>query len=658
VSKTTQADRTVSLSKSAQARAHDRRLGAWDVLVLSAWCGVVGGLLEVGTRVACTYIDPANRLYMFSRHFVWLVPLSTLLLFLGMGFFLAIGTRLWPRRGAWFCARFICFWALLPSLMAASPRIYPAAWVILALGTASLIAQLFERHVTGLRRRLLWSFPVLLMSVLILAMLVVGKAWLKEWREANRPPPPNGSPNVLLVVLDTVRADRLSLYGYERPTTPALERLAKRGIRFDAARATAPWTLPSHASFFSGRWAHELDVQWLTRLRGNFPTLSEYLGSRGYATAGFVANTLYCSYETGLDRGFTHYEDYVLEQLMPLRMAWLVDHVLQMVSELGVFVGRTFDIGPFRPMHESWFASLFVVEHRKDAESIRRVFVDWLAQRRQPARPFFAFLNFYDAHAPYVLPRGAEYRFGLKPRRAADFIFLAEYWDSIDRRTLRPAYRRLALDSYDNCVAYLDEQLGRLFDELQDRGLLDSTLVIVTADHGEGLGEHDLYDHGESLYRNEIRVPLLIVPPDRKKTQAVVPDSVSLRDLPATIVDLVGLRDGAPFSGRSLARFWHDSPSRTDADTADGALSELPRPNPFNPNQGRSPGHRGPLISVGDGDFVYIRNERDGTEEFFNERNDPGELHNLAHVAAMQPMLDRLRRRLDRMKTNPPQSLP
>jgi arylsulfatase A-like enzyme len=200
--------------------------------------------------------------------------------------------------------------------------------------------------------------------------------------------------------------------------------------------------------------------------------------------------------------------------------------------------------------------------------------------------------------------------------------------------------------------------LGRLFDELQDRGLLDSTLVIVTADHGEGLGEHDLYDHGESLYRNEIRVPLLIVPPDRKKTQAVVPDSVSLRDLPATIVDLVGLRDGAPFSGRSLARFWRDSPSRTDADTADGALSELPRPNPFNPNQGRSPGHRGPLISVGDGDFVYIRNERDGTEEFFNERDDPGELRNLAHVAAMQPMLDRLRRRLDRMKTNPPQSVP
>ncbi|MBV8217148.1 MAG: sulfatase-like hydrolase/transferase, partial [Solirubrobacterales bacterium] len=90
--------------------------------------------------------------------------------------------------------------------------------------------------------------------------------------------------------------EQKSSYGYERPTTPTLERLAQQGIRFDEARATAPWTLPSHASFFTGRWPHELDVRWLTPLRGQSPTLAEYLGSRGYATAGFVANTTYCSY--------------------------------------------------------------------------------------------------------------------------------------------------------------------------------------------------------------------------------------------------------------------------------------------------------------------------------------------------------------------------
>jgi Sulfatase len=97
---------------------------------------------------------------------------------------------------------------------------------------------------------------------------------------------------------------------HERSTTPALERLALRGIRFAEARATAPWTLASHATMFSGRLPDDLNVHWQTPLRRDFPTLAEYLGSRGYATAGFVANTEYCSYDTGLDRGFTHYDDY------------------------------------------------------------------------------------------------------------------------------------------------------------------------------------------------------------------------------------------------------------------------------------------------------------------------------------------------------------
>ena len=619
--------------------------------MLSAWCGLASGLLEVATRVLCRYVDPTNRLYMLSRHFVWLAPLSTLLLFSGVGLFLAIATKLWPRRVAWFCPRFICFWAVLPALVVASPRIYPAAWVVVAVGIASLLAPLLERHVAGLSRWLFWTFPVLLGSVLVLMTLVVGADRLKAWREASRPLPPVRSPNVLLVVMDTVRADHLSVYGYERPTTPTLERLAKRGIRFDNARATAPWTLPSHASFFSGRWPHELGAEWLTPLNGDFPTLAEYLGSRGYATAGFVANTLYCSHETGLDRGFAHYEDYLLEGLMPLRMAWLVDHAMRLVAEWGGYVGRTFDVGPFRPTQGSWIASLFVVNGRKEAGSINRGFVNWLAQRRGPSRPFFAFLNYFDAHAHYVLPRGAEYRFGLKPRKTADFTFLIEYWDSVDKLSLRPVYRRLAHDCYDNCVAYLDERLGELFDGLQKSGVLDQTLVIVTADHGEGLGDHDLFDHGESLYRNEVRVPLLIVLPARNQSQGVVGDTVSLRDLPATIVELVGLSDGAPFSGQSLARLWRDSSSRPAADATEGALSELPLPNPMNPNQGRSPAYRGPLVSLADGDFVYIRNEGDGTEEFFNDRDDPGELRNLADDAATQPMLERFRQRLDRIKS-------
>ena len=113
-----------------------------------------------------------------------------------------------------------------------------------------------------------------------------------------------------MIVWDTVRADHLSLHGYGRPTTPNLERLAARGVRFNLAFSTSSWTLPSHASLFTGRWPHELRVDWTVPLGNDFPTLAEYLGAQGYDTAGFAANVDYCSRETGLARGFVHYEDY------------------------------------------------------------------------------------------------------------------------------------------------------------------------------------------------------------------------------------------------------------------------------------------------------------------------------------------------------------
>ncbi len=438
------------------------RLRPLDVLILSAWCGLAGGLLEVGARVVCKSLIATNRLYLMSRHFVWLTPLSNLIFFAVLGLFLALAAKLWPRFGGWTAPRLIGLLAILPVLVVMVPQIYPLAWAILALGIAIRLAALLERHATGLRRRLLLSFPGLLAIVLILAGWDIGGQWLAERREAGRPLPPGDPPNVLLITLDTVRADHLSLYGYRRPTSPVLERLARWGVRFDAARASAPWTLPSHATMFTGRWHHELSVNWMTPLDGKRPTLAEYLGAHGYATAGFVANTLSCSYDTGLSRGFTHYEDYLLEKLVPFRTAWLVDHFLQVVSDVGVFVGRTFDIGPFRPLHGSWFSSLFVSEPRKDAGSINLAFVDWLSRRRQPDRPFFAFLNYYDAHAPYVLPEGAGYRFGLKPRRAADLIFLMEEWETIDKRNVRPVYLQLARDSYDNCLAVPGRATGRI----------------------------------------------------------------------------------------------------------------------------------------------------------------------------------------------------
>jgi arylsulfatase A-like enzyme len=622
-----------------------------DILILSAWCGLAGGLVEVAARIVGKTFFATNRLYMMSRHFVWLAPLANLVFFLLLGLLLAVLTSVRPRVGRWAGPRIVLFLAILPSLIVLAPKIYETAWMVFAIGAAVRLAPLGERHAAGLRRRLLATLPALLGGVLVLAGWRLGGGWLAERVEAGRPMPPRDSPNVILITMDTVRADHLSLYGYGRRTSPVLEGLARSGIRFDEARAAGPWTLPSHASLFTGRWPHQLGVDWNVPLDARAPTLAGYLGSRGYATAGFVGNTTECSYDNGLDRGFAHFEDYILESIQPLRTAWLVDRTVRILTDAGLYVGREFGVGPLRPLHESWLSPYVVESRRKDAGSINRAFLEWLSRRPQPNRPFFAFLNYYDAHAPYVLPAGAEYRFGLAPRRAADFIFLMEAWESVDKVGLSPTYLALARDSYDNCVAYLDRYLGELFRVLQESGVLDRTWLIVTADHGEGLGEHDLFDHGESLYRPEIRVPLLILPPAGRRSARIVRHAVSLRDLPATIVDVLGLAHGSPFPGDSLAGLWRESLPGSGSARPGGVLSELPRPNPYDPNHGRSPAYRGPLASVADGDFVYIRNHGDGGEELYDELEDPDEARDLSREPAKRPILERLRRRLDELES-------
>jgi arylsulfatase A-like enzyme len=644
VSPTTDAKKTISSPSTAQAVNRRSRLGALDVLVLAFWCGLAAGLLEVCTRVLCRAINPVERLYLMSRHFVWLTPLTNLILFVGLGLCMAAMTRIWPRVGGWVGPRLICALSMLPMLMVARPRIFPEAWFILAVGIATRLVPLFEHRRVVVRRRLIQTFPALLGVVFILAGIVIGGDWLKAHREAGRAQPPTDSPNIILIVLDTVRADHLSLYGYERSTTPTLERLAKHAVRFDAARATAPWTLISHASLFTGRWPHELDVEWLTPLRKNYPMLAEYLGAHGYATAGFVSNVMYCSYDTGLDRGFTHYEDYVLEKLSPFRTSVIVEEALTGL----VSVGSRQDTGVLRAAQE-WLRPLFRYAIRSDARSINRRFLTWLDRRSDPRRPFFVFLNYFDAHSPYEVPWNADQRFGRRPVTADELQIIYGQWTAIDKLQLPRDYLNLARNCYDSCLAYMDEEIGRLCDELDRRGVLEKTWVVITSDHGEGLGEHDLFEHGESLYSTEIHVPLLIVPPSHIKSEGVVPETVSLRDLPATVVDLAGNANKSPFPGRSLSSFWVSSRERA-VEIANDVLSELPSPSPNDPSHGRSPGRRGPLVSLTEGDLLYIRNEGDNDEELYDVRADPRELTNRVRSVEMGPALRRFREHVARLK--------
>ncbi len=195
------------------------------------------------------------------------------------------------------CAR------ILPSFLVAGEGIYDLAWFLSAWGLAVQVAPRLERHRERFGRVAAFGFPVLVAIEIALVGFVFRRKWLKQSRETARAFRKVGAKNVVLVTLDTVRADRLSLYGYPRPTSFTLEEIAKRGIRFDRALATAPWTLASHGSVFTGRLPHELKANWLAPIDASFPTLASYLADRGYATSGFVANTLYCRYDTGSPRG-------------------------------------------------------------------------------------------------------------------------------------------------------------------------------------------------------------------------------------------------------------------------------------------------------------------------------------------------------------------
>jgi arylsulfatase A-like enzyme len=572
-------------------------------LLIASWFGLLTGLIEVAILVSGKLFF--HKLLLMSPHVVWMAPLTDLILFGIIGIVLFLVQR-WLRIVSEpviiFIFAFLSFLGL--GLMFTWLQHYAA--LLLAAGLAVQTARLSRAHPAGFRwlvRRT--TAPMLALTILMAAGMYGWQLFSERRAMANLKSTPPNSPNVLFIVLDTVRAESLSVYGNSRPTTPQLERLAKNGVRFEYAISPAPWTLISHSTIFTGHFPHELSADWEAPLDTTYRTLAEDFRDHGYATAGFVANMIYCSYETGLNQGFTHYEDYPLSISELVLSSSLLSNIVN--SQLVRRVAGNYD-----------------VLDRKSAAQVNHDFLSWLSHNNQ--KPFFVFLNYFDAHEPYMPHRPFDTKFGQPAPRNNDLVKRwAHEAARLEKESMSPAEIQAELDAYEGSIAYLDQQLGLLFDELKRRNVLDNTLVVITADHGEQFGEHGIFTHGNSLYLQTLRVPLLILFPSRLPADTTITEPVTLRDLPATIADLVPLGDKGRFPGNSLTQFWNGT-KIADSANRSPLLSEVK----FGPDtKPHEPLFKGDMRSLVIDRKHYILNG-DGRAEVYDLETDPQEKKDIA----------------------------
>ncbi|MEO6444496.1 MAG: sulfatase [Gemmatimonadaceae bacterium] len=566
---------------------------------------LAGGLAECGLILAARLA--LARYTLLNPQGVWLAPIANvLLLAVPLGIAWLVASR-WGRVPAITATTFgAAFAASLEPLLVLRERVHILAILALAVGVASQVAR-FARARPALLHRVARATTLTLLTVSV----AIGVTFngMRAWREragalaagdAN-------APNVILLVLDTVRAFSLGAYGYERPTTPFLSELAARGARFDRAISPAPWTLPSHATMFTGRYPHEMSAGWSTPLDGTFPTLAEELGRRGYLTVGAAANLRYVSYEFGLSRGFHRYRDYDVSMSEMVRAS-------QLTHSVNTFLNR-FRTREFSP-------------GRMSATRVNARLLPLLENRGN--RPFFAFINYYDAHAPYAPP--APYDTMFLGRQASTRDPGEDEYSKAEVHDLQAAY--------DASIAYLDAQLREFFATLEQRGLLENTLVIVTSDHGEEFNEHGLMNHGSSLYFPSVHVPLLVVQPGVVPAGLVVAEPVTLRDIPATILHATGIAPDSVLPGYALSRWWDGSPA-----TGGAPVSPLIAEVDFARNL---PAHfaisKGDMKSLAANGYRFIL-RGDGQGELFDIMHDPWERHDLAADSARAEALGALRER-------------
>lgn len=351
---------------------------------------------------------------------------------------------------------------------------------------------------------------------------------LSQWREpdfpATRVQPPNGAPNIFVVVLDTFRADRLGIVS-GGDLTPHLDRFARSSLLYTNAVSTAPWTLPTHASLFTGLYPQQHGVNWgHYALSETPPTAGELLAARGYDTFALSNNWL-LDEENGFARGFDAFlETSKSAALQPWRLALRQTAVELIAPWFGLTPAAGYDKGG------AWTNA--IVENRLRAQV-------------EAGRPFFAFINYYEPHDPYQPPdRFLKRHLSGKQREQARKINQGR-----DRLSAHACGAPGVYDDhdielmealYDAEIAYQDEVFGRLAQSLARMGLFRNTWIIVTSDHGELFGEQGMVFHTAGAHANLLRVPLMIRPPGGVETHAKIDAPVQPVDLFRLIVEAGG----------------------------------------------------------------------------------------------------------------------
>ncbi len=441
---------------------------------------------------------------------------------------------------------------------------------------------------------------------------------------------PDTPPSLVFVVLDAARAQNFSCYGYPLKTTPFLSSLAEKAVFYENAISSSYWTMPSFASMFTGTYVsrHGLIIDGHT-LRPDLTTLASFLAEHGYDTAGFCSNP-YVSDYTGLNRGF----DYCLNNI-PLRFSGAAKFMRKLIPRsrpgptdqrtAGKVIGDAISNNDISQQKIKWLVSSV---RDGGASDTNRSALKWLKNRRDAEKPFFLFIHYTETHAPYCPPWPYRNKFlnDQKPgiRSLREINQNRTYYNSgkllMDERDF-VGLRAL----YDGSLAYSDKCVKELYHDLERTGLLDNTIFVVTSDHGDNLGEHNLMSHVHCLYDTLIRIPLIIRWPSNYTSCGLQDHIVQNIDLFPTMADILGDDSNlkAQFDGESLLI---NKASRR----RDFAVSELIKP--FGPDalpyRDKLSKYDRRLVAVRSRDYKYIW-ASNGCHEFYDISSDPEENNNI-----------------------------